>query len=127
MIAAKYDSNLDPEPDPFDSPDSPEDNEPDTLETPEGDNEGDPDAPLKPAPDGMQRTPFISKRSVSRFYLAWKAAMQNVIGLAICRSSVPELFFFHLNHISARGILPTCALRSRRLWPAHPIHISHCA
>ena len=50
MIAAKYDSNLDPEPDPFDSPDSPEDHEPDTLETPEGDNEGDPDAPLRPMP-----------------------------------------------------------------------------
>jgi hypothetical protein len=65
MTAAKYDSNLDPEPDPFDSPDSPEDNEPDTLETPEGDGEGPPDAPLKPAPDGMQHTPFISKRSVS--------------------------------------------------------------
>jgi hypothetical protein len=50
MANAKYDSNLDPTPDPFDSPDSPEDNEPDTVETPEGDGEGDPDAPLKPMP-----------------------------------------------------------------------------
>jgi segregation and condensation protein B len=50
MTTAKYDSNLDPTPDPFDSPDSPEDNEPDTVETPEGDEEGDPDAPLKPMP-----------------------------------------------------------------------------
>jgi hypothetical protein len=63
MTAAKYDSNLDPTPDPFDSPDSPEDNEPDTVETPEGD-EGDPDAPLRPAPDELQRTSAIdtSKR-----------------------------------------------------------------
>jgi hypothetical protein len=65
MTAARYDSNLDPLPDPFDSLDSPEDDEPDTLATPEGDGEGPPDAPLKPAPEGMQRTPFISKRSVS--------------------------------------------------------------
>jgi hypothetical protein len=49
-------SNLDPEPDPRDSPDSPEDNEPNTLATPEGDAEDLPDAPLKPAPAGMQRT-----------------------------------------------------------------------
>jgi hypothetical protein len=49
-------ANLDPEPDPRDSPDSPEDNEPDTLTTPEGDAEDLPDAPLKPAPAGMQRT-----------------------------------------------------------------------
>ena len=39
-------SNLDPEPDPRDSPDSPEDQEPDTVSTPEGDAEGDPEAPL---------------------------------------------------------------------------------
>ncbi|WP_353068099.1 hypothetical protein RBB75_10730 [Tunturibacter empetritectus] len=52
--------NLDPEPDPRDSPDSPEDNEPDTVATPEGDAEGLPDAPLKPAPEGMQRTRFIN-------------------------------------------------------------------
>ena len=52
-------SKLDPQPDPRDSPDTPEDNEPDTVTTPEGDDEGDPDAPLKPVPDGMQRTPFI--------------------------------------------------------------------
>jgi hypothetical protein len=50
-------ANLDPEPDPFDSPDSPEDNEPDTVATPEGDNEAPPDAPLTPAPDGLQRVP----------------------------------------------------------------------
>jgi hypothetical protein len=50
---------LDPEPDPRDSPDSPEDNEPDTVSTPEGDAEGDPDAPLNPAPDGLQTPPSI--------------------------------------------------------------------
>jgi len=43
-------SNLDPKPDPYDSPDTPDDNEPDTLTTPEGDNDDLPDAPLKPAP-----------------------------------------------------------------------------
>jgi hypothetical protein len=52
-------SNLDPTPDPRDSPDTPEDNEPDTVATPEGDNEAPPDAPLTPAPEGMQRTPSI--------------------------------------------------------------------
>jgi hypothetical protein len=52
-------SNLDPKPDPRDSPDTPEDNAPDTLTTPEGDDEDLPDVPLKPAPGGMQRTPSI--------------------------------------------------------------------
>jgi hypothetical protein len=52
-------SNLDPKPDPRDSPDSPEDEEPDTVATPEGDAEDLPDAPLKPAPRGMQRTRAI--------------------------------------------------------------------
>jgi hypothetical protein len=52
-------SNLDPKPDPRDSPDTPQDNEPDTVATPEGDDEGLPDAPLKPAPEGLQRTPSI--------------------------------------------------------------------
>jgi hypothetical protein len=52
-------SNLDPEPDPRDSPDSPEDNEPDTVETPEGDEEWPSDEPLKPSTDGMQKTPFV--------------------------------------------------------------------
>lgn len=52
-------SNLDPAPDPLDSPDTPEDDEQDTVATPEGDNEGDPDAPLQPLPDGLQRTPSI--------------------------------------------------------------------
>ena len=52
-------SNLDPKPDPRDSPDSPEDNEPDTMSTPEGDNEDLPDVPLTPARDDMQRTPSI--------------------------------------------------------------------
>jgi hypothetical protein len=47
-------SNLDPKPDPRDSPDSPEDNEPDTLTTPEGDAEDLPDAPLKSVPGRMQ-------------------------------------------------------------------------
>jgi hypothetical protein len=51
MTKAKYDSNLDPVPDRFDSPDSPEDNEPETVSTPEGDGEGEWDAPLKPASD----------------------------------------------------------------------------
>jgi hypothetical protein len=52
-------SNLDPEPDPRDSPDTPEDNEPDTLRTPEGDDEWPPDEPLRPISGGMQKTPFI--------------------------------------------------------------------
>jgi hypothetical protein len=52
-------SNLDPKPDPRDSPDTPEDNEPDTLSTPEGDGEGLPDAPLKPVLGSLQRTPSI--------------------------------------------------------------------
>jgi hypothetical protein len=53
------DTNLDPVPDPFDSPDLPEDLEPDTVATPEGDGEDPPDAPLKPTPEGMQRTRSI--------------------------------------------------------------------
>jgi hypothetical protein len=48
-------SKLDPEPDPRDSPDTPEDNEPDTVSTPEGDNEDDFDAPLRPSDEGLQR------------------------------------------------------------------------
>ena len=52
-------SNLDPKPDPLDSPDTPEDDEPDTVATPEGDNEDTPDAPPKPAPAGMQRVRSI--------------------------------------------------------------------
>jgi hypothetical protein len=56
-MTEKKASNLDPEPDPRDSPDTPEDNEPDTVATPEGDGEYPPDAPLKPAPEGLQRTP----------------------------------------------------------------------
>ena len=51
-------SNLDPKPDPRDSPDTPEDNEPDTVATPEGDAEGPPDAPPFPVPPGMQIPPF---------------------------------------------------------------------
>ena len=54
MSDSRYDSRLDPEPDAFDSPDSPEDNEPDTVSTPEGDNEDLPAAPLKPALEGLQ-------------------------------------------------------------------------
>jgi hypothetical protein len=53
-------SNLDPKPDPRDSPDTPEDNEPDTVATPEGDNEYPPDAPLTPLPEGLQRTRSIN-------------------------------------------------------------------
>jgi hypothetical protein len=48
-------SDLDPEYDPLDSPDSPEDNEPDTVATPEGDNEDVGNAPLRPLPPGLQR------------------------------------------------------------------------
>jgi hypothetical protein len=53
-------SHLDPDPDPRDSPDSPDELEPDTVATPEGDNEYPPDTPLKPAPEGLQRTPTIN-------------------------------------------------------------------
>jgi hypothetical protein len=52
-------SNQDPTRNPLDSPERPEDEEPDTVATPEGDNEGAADAPLKRAPEGMQRVPFI--------------------------------------------------------------------
>ncbi len=52
-------SNLDPQPDPRDSPDYPEDNEPDTVATPEGDNEYPPDLPLQPLPEGLQRVRSI--------------------------------------------------------------------
>jgi hypothetical protein len=45
---------IDPKPDPFDSPDTPEDDEPDTVATPEGDNGTAPGQPLKPAPEGLQ-------------------------------------------------------------------------
>ena len=57
-------SNVDPKPDPRDSPDTPEDNEPDTVATPEGDGEGPPDAPLQPAPEGLQRTPAIDTKKL---------------------------------------------------------------
>lgn len=49
---------------PLDSPDSPETDEPDTVATPEGDNEYRPGQPLKPAPDGLQRTPAIDTNTV---------------------------------------------------------------
>jgi hypothetical protein len=52
-------SNLNPKPDPRDSPDTPEDNEPDTVSTPAGDNEAPPDVPLKPAREGLRRAPSI--------------------------------------------------------------------
>ncbi len=45
--------------DPRDSPDNPETNQPDTVATAEGDNEYAPGQPLKPAPEGLQRTPAI--------------------------------------------------------------------
>lgn len=61
MQASNLDPNLDPEPDLLDSPDDPEDDDPDDpLTTPEGDNEDLPDVPLKPAPDGMQRSRSIN-------------------------------------------------------------------
>ena len=57
--------SLTPNPsDPRDSPDSPEGNEPDTVATPEGDNEYSPGQPLRPAPEGLQRTPAIDTNKV---------------------------------------------------------------
>jgi len=53
------DLNLDPMPDPRDSPDSPEDDEPDTVSTPEGDEEDPPDVPLAPHPEGLQHNHYI--------------------------------------------------------------------
>ncbi len=50
--------------DPRDSPDDPETKEPQTVATPEGDNEYAPDQPLRPAPDGLQRTPAIDTNQV---------------------------------------------------------------
>ena len=64
MTQSSLERNLDPEPDPRDSPDTPEDNEPDTVATPEGDNEWPPDEPLKSIPGGFQRTPFIDPNKV---------------------------------------------------------------
>ncbi|WP_263381839.1 hypothetical protein [Granulicella arctica] len=55
---------LDPESTPRDTPDSPQDEQPDTVATPEGDNEYAPDQPLKPAPEGLQRTPAIDTNKV---------------------------------------------------------------
>ena len=55
---------LDPEPDSLNSPDTPQDQEPETVATPEGDNEYAPDQPLKPAPEGLQRTPAIDTNKV---------------------------------------------------------------
>ncbi len=50
--------------DPRDSPDSAQTNEPSTVATPEGDNEYAPDQPLRPAPEGLQRTPAIDTNKV---------------------------------------------------------------
>ena len=59
------DKTLTPNPDdPRDSPDDPETNQPDTVGTAEGDNEYAPDQPLKPAPEGLQRTPAIDTNKV---------------------------------------------------------------
>jgi hypothetical protein len=58
-------SNLDPAPDPRDSPDSPADNEPDTVATPEGDAEGLPGAAPAPVPPGMQTPPSIDTNKLS--------------------------------------------------------------
>jgi hypothetical protein len=57
-------SILDPEPDPRDSPDTPEDMESDMVETPEGDNESAPDQPPMPVPEGMQRPPSIDTNKI---------------------------------------------------------------
>ena len=57
--------DLTPNPlDPRDTPDSSQTNEPDTVATPEGDNEYSPDQPLRPAPEGLQRTPAIDTNKV---------------------------------------------------------------
>ena len=50
--------------DPGDSPESPQVNEPETVATPEGDNEYAPDQPLRPMPEGLQRTPAIDTNKV---------------------------------------------------------------
>ncbi len=50
--------------DPRDSPNNPQIHQPSTVATPEGDNEFAPDQPLKPAPDGLQRTPAIDTNAV---------------------------------------------------------------
>ena len=50
--------------DPLNSPESAETNEPDTVATPEGDNEYAPDQPLRPAAEGLQRTPAIDTNKV---------------------------------------------------------------
>ena len=60
------DSNLDPKPNPRDSPDTPEDNEPDTVATPEGDGEYPPDVPLEPISGGMQKPPFVDTKKNRR-------------------------------------------------------------
>ena len=49
---------------PLDSPQSPQTDEPDTVATPEGDNEYSPEQPLRPAPEGLQRTPAIDTNKV---------------------------------------------------------------
>ena len=49
---------------PRDTPDSSQTEEPTTVATPEGDNEYAPDQPLKPAPEGLQRTPAIDTNKV---------------------------------------------------------------
>ena len=59
------DKDLTPNPqDPRDSPDSSQTGEPETVATPEGDNEYAPDQPLKPATEGLQRTPAIDTNKV---------------------------------------------------------------
>ena len=50
--------------DPRDSPDSSQTQEPSSVATPEGDNEYPPGQPLRPAPDGLQRTPAIDTNKV---------------------------------------------------------------
>jgi hypothetical protein len=52
-------NKLDPKPEAFDSPDTPQDHEPTTVATPEGDNEFAPDQPLKPIQEieGTLQTP----------------------------------------------------------------------
>ncbi len=57
--------SLTPNPnDPRDSPDNAQTEQPDTVGTPEGDNEYSPDQPLRPAPEGLQRTPAIDTNNV---------------------------------------------------------------
>jgi hypothetical protein len=57
-------SNLDPAPDPRDSPNDPQDHQHGTVATPEGDNEFAPDQPLEPIDEGHQKPPTIDTNDI---------------------------------------------------------------